>query len=263
MFGVVSQFLSQLWNGAPTGGTNTFENRPDSGILSTTQENSESYKLNVNGAKFETEEMKKTFFGKVTKLYDNAGLVDDEVYFTFDKVLGGARPALNSEVQVKASRVSANDGWRADQIEIMATDWDELGDDGTDEVLIGEITDINDKYLVVSHDTHCPITSLAFGYVPCNGDWVRAEIIRDRGLVCEVKVVKPLREKNLTGNVTSVGHGHGYINTDIFFSFGSCRTNYLPRKGHTVRVTAIESNQGNCKWRAVKVDPKMPRKETK
>ena len=261
MFGVVSRFLSQLWNGEPS--DISFEDRSGNEILSTTQKDAENDKLNTNGAKFETEELKKIFCGKVTKLYDNAGLVDDEAYFTFDKVVGGDRPTLNSEVQVKASRASAHDGWRADQIEILVADWDELGDEGTEEVLIGDITDINEKYFVISHDTHCPMASLAFGYVPCKGDWVRVEITRDRGLVCDVKVVKPLREKSLTGTITSVGYGHGYINTNIFFSFGSCKTNYVPRKGHTVRVTAIESNQGNCKWRAVKIDPKMPRRETK
>jgi hypothetical protein len=262
MFGVVSRFISQLWNGTPTDEVKNLKDGPDNEIFSTKTQNENN--INLHGAKFETGELKKVFFGKVTKLYDNSGLVDDEVHFTFDKVIGGVRPALNSEVQVRASRASVHDGWRADRVEVMATDWDELGDEGTEEVLIGDVTDINEKYTIVSHDTHCPMASLAFGYIPCKGDWVRAEVIRDRGLVCDVKVVKPLREKRLTGTVTSVGCGHGYINTDIFYTSGVCRTNYVPRKGHTVRVTAIESNQGNyCKWRAVKVEPKIPRRETK
>ena len=262
MFGVVSRFVSQLWDRTPTDDDNNLENDAGNEIFSTKTRN-ENIKADVHGGRFEKEELQKVFFGKVTKLYDNSGLVDDEVYFTFDKVVGGARPVLNSEVQVRASRASAHDGWRADRVEVMVTDWDELGDEGNEEVVIGDVTDINEKYLIISYDTHCPMTSLAFGYIPCKGDWVHADVIRDRGIVCDVKVVKPLREKSLTGTVTSVGCGHGYINTDIFFSFGVCRTNYMPRKGHTVRVTAIESNQGNCKWRAVKIEPKMPRRDTK
>ena len=259
MFGVVSQFISRLWDGTQPEEEKTVENGTGNDIFLTQNENNS----HSRGDECKTNDLKKVFFGRVTKLYDESGVVDDEVYFTFDKVIGGVRPTQDSEVQVEASRVSIHDGWRADRVEIMATDWDDLGDEGTEEVLIGEITDINEKYLVVSHDTHCPITSLAFAYIPAKGDWVRAQVIRDRGVVCEVKVVTALREKSVTGTVTSVGRGHGYINTDIFYSFGVCRTNYVPRKGHTVRVTAIESNQGNCKWRAVKVEPKMHQRETK
>ena len=262
MFGVVSQFLSHLLHGTRPEDNINAENRTENEEFSSRTQ-SESDNRNASGAKFETGELKKVFFGKVTKLYDNSGLIDDEVYFDFDKVIGGERPSLNSEVQVEATRVSTCDGWRADHVHFMTTDWDDLGDKGIEEVLIGDITDMNEKDFVISYDTHCPMASLAFGYAPCTGDWVRAEVLRDRGLVCNVKVVKPLREKSLTGIVTSIGYGHGYINTDIFFSFGVCRTNYVPRKGHTVRVTAIESNQGNCKWRALKVEPKAPRRETK
>jgi hypothetical protein len=259
MFGVVSRFISQIWDGAQTDEDKNVENVAENGVFPTQNENNDY----PRGAELEGGDLRKVFFGKVTKLYDGSGLVDDEVYFAFDKVIGGIRPTQGSEVQVQASRGSQYDGWRADRVEVMATDWDDVGDEGAEEVLIGEITDINEKYLIVSHDTHCPMTSLMFGYTPARGDWVRADVIRDRGIVCEVNVVKPLREKSVTGTITSVGCGHGYINTDIFYSFGVCRTNYVPRKGHTVRVTAIESNQGNCKWRAVKVEPKMPGREAR
>lgn len=259
MFGVVSRFISQLWDAEQTGRNENLTREVNNEILSTKirKENC------VHGAKFETGQVKKVIFGKVSKIYDSSGLIDDEIHFTFDKVIGGVKPTVNLDVQVEASRGSADDGWRADRVEIMATDWDKLGDEGKEEVVIGDVTDVNEKYLVVNSDTNCPITSLAFGYFPLKGDWVRVDIIRDKGIVCSVKLVKPLREQSLTGTVTLVGHGHGYINTHIFFSFGICRTNYVPRVGHTVRVTAIESKQGSSKWRALKVEPKLPKKETK
>ena len=259
MFGAISGFLSNLLDGTFTEEAKKIKNEPDK----TEKESTNASALNARGAKFDTGGLQKVFFGKVTKLYGDSGLVDEEVYFSFNKVIGGNKPTLNCEVRVEASRSSVTSGWGADQVEIITNDWDELGDEGTEEILIGEITDINEKYFMISQETYCPMASLAFGYIPCRGDWVRAEVIRDRGVVSDVKVVKPLREKGLTGTITSVGCGHGYINTDIFFMFGSCRQNYVPRKGHTVRVTAIESNQGNSKWRAIKVEPRIPRKDAR
>lgn len=266
MFGIISRLFSQVWDSSsvdvsqnPANTTDSLSSEPNS------EQNGQDDSFDARGSKTAnvSSELSKVLYGKVTKIYDDSGLIDNEIYFTYDKLTGGVRPKVNDEVHVWASRSSPNDGWQAERVEVQGLDWDECTDQGEDEILIGDITELNERYLIVCHDVHCPMTSLAFGYMPCKGDWVRAEVSRHRGQVSEVKVVQPLRQKSLTGTVTAVGCGHGYINDDIFFSFFSCRTNYLPKKGHTVKVTAIESNQGNCKWRAIKIEPRIPVKDTK
>lgn len=246
MFGLVSRFLGQFWEGVlPEEDKNT-ETKENKGLLAV--ESKEEHCIT---------NLRKCFSGKVTKLYDDSGMIDDDVFFKFKDVIGGIRLRLNTEVHVEARRTRLDDAWQADRVEVF-TNWDSFGEEGTLEVLIGEVTEITGDNFIVNYDTYCNLSCVTVGYVVCKGDWVRVELMKDRGVVCEIKSVGPLREKTITGSITSISQGHGYINTDIFFSFGACRRNYIPRKGHNVLVTAIESNQGNCKWRALRIEPRTP-----
>ena len=49
--------------------------------------------------------------------------------------------------------------------------------------------------------------------------------------------------------------GHGYVDEEIFFSYESCQDGYCPRRWDRVKVTAVESGQGRCRWRALSVEP--------
>jgi hypothetical protein len=84
------------------------------------------------------------------------------------------------------------------------------------------------------------------------GDWF-TEQQKDRQLYA--KHVSPLREWCFEGEVTAAMSDHGYIDGEVYFRMDACLNGYRPRKWDAVRVGAIESNQGKCKWRAVYVVP--------
>lgn len=263
MFGVFSRILSQFWDGLHLVENENAESKANDELSSRrSQECFDDIQRGNFVSSIKLDELRKRFSGKVTKLYDGSGIIEEEVFFNFDKVIGGLRPKLGTEVYVEASREGMEHGWRADRVEVLMTDWSSFGEEGTFEVLVGEVTEVTGDNLIVNYDLFCNVSCATIGYTPSKGDWVRVELTRDRGVVYEVKSVGPLREKNVIGSITAVGNGHGYINTDIFFTFGACRKNYIPRRGHTVQVMAIESSQGNCKWRALRIEPKMPSKGT-
>lgn len=200
--------------------------------------------------------LKKDLFGKVTRLYDGAGVIEDDVYFTFDKVIGGARPEVGTEVHVEATREKETTGWKATRVQVMS-EWklDGAKSSSSVETFIGTITNISTDFGVVDDDIIFEISSVRFGYVPFQGDWVKLDLDRAKDGTAEVRGVMPLREKNLTGAVTYVSSGFGYIDGEVFFSWGTCVRGYKPRQGDAVNVTAIESNQGKAVWRAIRVEP--------
>ena len=201
--------------------------------------------------------LKKDLFGKVTRLYDGAGVIEEDVYFTFDTIIGGVRPEVGTEVHVEATREKETMGWKATRVQVIS-EWklDDATSSLSVETFIGTITNITHDSGVVDGDITFKMSCVRFGYMPFQGDWVKLDLERARDGTVEVRGVMPLREKNITGVVTYVSSGFGYIDGEVFFSCGVCTRGYRPRQGDTVRVTAIESKQGKAVWRAIKVEPK-------
>ena len=82
------------------------------------------------------------------------------------------------------------------------------------------------------------------------GDWVTLEV-RVRGEEDEeVEFVKPLREKETEGKITSLGRGYGFVDDDIIFSFGLCGRGQV-EVGDDVRVKCVECRHHQATWRAV------------
>ena len=202
--------------------------------------------------------IKKDLFGKVTRLYDGSGVIEGDVYFTFDCVMGGIRPEVGTEVYVEASRDSETAGWKATRVQVMK-EWkldDAKNLASSSETFIGIITNIDQDSGVVDEDVSFKLSCVRFGYAPYQGDWVKLDLEKSRDGTSEVRGVMPLREKNFTGTVTYVSSGFGYIEKDVFFTCGVCPRGYRPCRGDTVKVTAIESQQRKALWRAIKVEPK-------
>lgn len=80
------------------------------------------------------------------------------------------------------------------------------------------------------------------------GDWEEEE--EERGEE-EVESVRPLREKEVEGRVTSVGRSFGFVDEDIVFSFGLCGRGSQVRVGDEVRVKCVEHRHHTAAWRAV------------
>lgn len=213
---------------------------------------------NVKNLKSGKPRLKKDLFGKVTRLYDGSGVIEEDVYFTFDCVMGGIRPEIGTEVHVEASRDSETAGWKATRVQVMK-EWtldDAKSSSSSAETFIGTITNIDRESGIVDNDMTFKLSCVRFGYAPYQGDWVKLDLEKSRDGTAEVRGVMPLREKNFAGTVTYVSSGFGYIDEDVFFTCGVCPRGYRPCRGDAVKVTAIESQQRKAVWRAIKVEPK-------
>ena len=253
MFGVLSKIAGYVWGSTADerqdragsdyeshSGRVKTRNRSDNGRFQT---------------KTETPNLNRVCSGKITHLYDGSGIIDNDIYFTFDLVLGGCRPELGDKVHVTARRERETAGWKAVRVEIMS-EWntDNVFTGRNIETFVGSITKFSTRTGVVNEEIKFDFLCLRPGYIPCQGDWVKLDIERPSDGAVEVKSVTPLREKTLIGKITNVSPG--YINDEVYFGIGACSRNYRPRRGDIVNATAIESHQGQVNWRALKVELK-------
>ena len=120
--------------------------------------------------------------------------------------------------------------------------------------LIGVITKITNSSGFINGNIPFDTTDTVAGFVPYRGDWVTVKIFHDETLNRRwAEKVEPLRTLNFEGVVNSVRDGHGYINSEIFFTFNVCKNDRVPRHHDKVCGQAVETNQGSCVWRAVSV----------
>jgi putative helicase MOV10L1 len=104
------------------------------------------------------------------------------------------------------------------------------------------------------------------GYVPCVGDWVRADVQCCISAVINIDEdqwtatkVQPLRVKTVEGRIRALFGGYGFIDEDIYFCFKVCCSPYQPRKGDMVKVTVIECSYKQTHWRAIRLEPSRGR----
>ena len=260
MFGVLSKVAGYVWAGASDRTeVKSVGCKAESRLeKSKTSKNAEVHKgfdrRNRNSA---SPSLKKVCSGKITHLYDGSGIIENDIYFTFDVVLGGYRPELGENVHVVAKREKETEGWKAIRVE-KTSEWntDNLFTGRDIETFVGSITKLSAASGVVNQEINFDFACLRPGFVPLQGDWVKLDIGRPSEGVREVKSVIPLREKTFTGRITSVSPGFGCIDDEVYFGIGVCSRNYRPRRGDVVSVTAIESHQGRLQWRALKVELK-------
>ena len=69
-----------------------------------------------------------------------------------------------------------------------------------------------------------------------------------------VEYVRPLREKETEGRVSSLGRSSGFIDDDIIFTPGVCGRGYV-KVGDGVRVKCVECRHHQASWRAISVVP--------
>ena len=202
---------------------------------------------------------RKTLQGKVTQLLSSGyGLIDNDIVFTYDAVVGKERPRVGTTVQVEAYREHAAGGWKAKRVS-LALNWN-LDPNEEDPVEIQTIVGTVSKILLKSGEGYINETiafdqdALAHGFKPCRGDWVEAELHTDTETEKTfAKNVRPLRHRKFDGIVTHSYPGYGYIDNKIYFMFSNCENGYRPKKGDPVEGKAIESDQSKGRWRATKV----------
>lgn len=219
----------------------------------------------------DAEEKKKNFNGKVTHVFSNHGLIDGEIYFSFDCVVGGLRPQVGIEVNCVAKQEHRGGGWSAEQINIIKN-WELTQHDskivklnGNEPVVaepetnvptIGVVTKCVEGRGLINDNISFMCDNCVDGFSPQAGDWVKFDLVGldvgDSGQTYAGSV-SPLRTQESEGCVSAFMRDHGYIEGEIYFESQACSNGYRPQRGDKVKVVAIESIQGKCGWRAVSV----------
>jgi hypothetical protein len=203
--------------------------------------------------------------GKVTSIHNGYGVIDKEIYFSFECVVGGVRPKVGDVANVLATRKSVDDGWKAEQVSVVTgVSWDaHLEDNGSakqpvpevvSETVVGMVTGASSGQGLVNNDISFEKDAVTPDYIPYRGDWVTCDIERNTiNGTCHAIKIAPLRTMDFNGEINSVLNGFGYINRDIYVQFDACRiaSDCEARRGEKVCGKAIESNQGKCNWRAI------------
>lgn len=204
------------------------------------------------------------FDGKVTHVFSSHGLIDNEVYFSFDKVLGGARPTVNDLVSVHATQQYVGGGWHAEHVTI-SENWDD--DDGCDDnvvnldrptEIVGHVTQISGTTGYVGDNVYFDLSDCkCVDFAPCKGDWVKASVTypEETNFHVVAQELQPLRVKETDGVISGEMGSHGYIDGEVFYMADVVVNGYVPRKWEPVHYVAVESLQGRSSWRAVKVEP--------
>lgn len=188
----------------------------------------------------DTEQERREFEGTVTHVYDSHGLVDNEVYFCFDQIIGGDKPCVNDQVIVRAVRHHANGGWHAELVTIVTT-WEDSEDD-PDEVLrppelVGVVTHSNGDTGYVNNDIYFDLKECAHDdFVPYKGDWVKISISYSGDDRIERKVTKiePVRIKETEGVISAARTDHGYIDGEVFYIADALHIGFSPQKWDAV-----------------------------
>lgn len=225
------------------------------------------------------EKWEKRITGKVTSLHQGYGLIDEEIYFSFNLFGNNDIPKIGTTVDVQAKKKHEEAGWKAILVtphkNEAETSWDDSPDhvvkngDGicanlsnaTKENLISQVIKLQNNVGSLSNNLTFDLDSVSAGYYPAKGDWVTVDAtLNPESGSRLVELVKPLREKAFEGEISSLHAGFGYINDDIYFTTNTCGK-YVPKRNDLVIGHCIESTRGRSNWRALEVSPKAPNLE--
>lgn len=205
--------------------------------------------------------------GKVTHLFDTHGLIDGEIYFSFDAILGDRKPRVGDNVTGVAKQQHTDGGWHAEQVLPCSDFWDQddNDDDNGDDVarwdpdaVVGVITNFKGSEGLINdyiRFTFLPSDVGEDNFSPQPGDYVTADISKNEEGGTEGRNIQPLRVDEREGKITGALQNHGYVDGDIFFSYDACKEGYHPSQWDRVKVVAMESVQGKNSWRALSVEP--------
>lgn len=203
------------------------------------------------------EKQERYFTGEVTSVNHTSGMIDRRVFFELGNVIGGQTPVVGSTVHVHAIREHSQAGWQAARVEVTSKWQPETRSEK--QVLIGYVARMSPTRGIID----CSTEEIVFspeagvcpnGYKPFVNDRVYVGLLHQDGERV-VSEVMPLREKSVTGVVSSVLQGYGTIEEDIYFTFYSCVRGYRPRMGDSVRVVCVEYRHQKSNWRATSVEP--------
>uniref|UniRef100_A0A8C5MKA9 RNA helicase n=1 Tax=Leptobrachium leishanense TaxID=445787 RepID=A0A8C5MKA9_9ANUR len=203
--------------------------------------------------------------GVVTRFCDDYGMINDQIYFTNDVVIGREPLNIGQKVNVAYEEDTISGGSRALQVQIISDGWEsgKLDDQNSSEtnvkVLIGTVTSCDKDGGEINKTTYFSMGDACEGYEPFQGDWVKADyVINPTTWSSEACSVKPIRCKRVDQVMISAFYGRsGVLDESIYFTMASLRLpqGYQPKRGDLVNAVVIESSQSCYVWRALCIAP--------
>ncbi|XP_068626233.1 probable RNA helicase armi [Battus philenor] len=133
-----------------------------------------------------------------------------------------------------------------------------------DHVLIGEVSHREDRHIYIKEsDIKFNLDDVEGTFIPIKGDWLElnceVQMYENKpsdismNQVLTVTSFKPLRSKITSAFINSWTGTFGVCDKLIYFDNTCLLNRFVPQLGSKVMVEAIESNQNQCTWRAIKI----------
>ncbi|XP_030072662.1 RNA helicase Mov10l1 [Microcaecilia unicolor] len=209
----------------------------------------------------------KNVYGVVTRFCVDYGMINDQICFTSDDVIGKRPLQVGQKVNVLVEEDPASGVLKAVRVEHVSYKWDDNSDGPQDtcflkenpQVLIGNITSCTAGGGHINGTTAFSMNNVCDSYEPYKGDWVQTQYYINPVTWCsEAYAVKPLRYKRVDQvSITTLFGRSGVIDDSIFFTLDSLRlpSGYYPCRGDVVSAVVIESSQSCYIWRALCMAP--------
>ncbi|XP_026759313.2 probable RNA helicase armi [Galleria mellonella] len=131
-------------------------------------------------------------------------------------------------------------------------------------ILVGEVDYRQDRFVYIKdNDLKFSLDNVEGTMIPIKGDWLEMKCTvqwdEDKpsdisvAQVLEVISFRPLRTKVKSATITQWSDDSGTCDRQIYFNRHCLQNGEEPKVGYKVMVEAIESNQGLCSWRAIKM----------
>ena len=224
----------------------------------------------------EPRQLKRELEGTVSHTFSSHGLINSEIYFSFENVVGGAKPKVGDCVNVVARRENVEGGWHAVQV-MISENWEESerqsernengNSAGThEEEMVGYVTHYYGTTGYINNDIFYDLNDCSDdNFIPYKGDWVKVQVTNSFVSATSLTAValEPLRVYETEGVITGEMGDHGYIDEEVFYMCEVVEDGYIPRKWDPVHYVAVESFQGRCSWRAIKIKPSKQAQTTR
>ena len=206
MFSALSKVVDFFWTEEEIKVQNDESNQISEQSLSSNAINTDSNKQESINVQYVT--------GKVTHLFNAHGLINSDIYFTFDKVLGERVPGLGEEVTVTAKRKNEFSGWHAEQVAIATIqEWEEEEEETVEaQSMVGIVSSYRNGNGTINDNTFFSVKDIEGKFDPKVGDYVTADLENKDGVTWAC-CVKPLRRVEKEGVVSCIltGNENGQI----------------------------------------------------
>ncbi|KAJ8302260.1 hypothetical protein KUTeg_021247, partial [Tegillarca granosa] len=152
----------------------------------------------------------------------------NELYFSYDSVVGGTRPKLGDIVNVLASKQISIGGFNVIKVSVLSSEWDDAHQqahyEASDrisscETVVGMVTSFHGCNGFINENILFTINDLEADFVPSRGDFVTAEVVNNELNQKQAQNIKPLRKCEKEGtkdkNGITVSAKTNFGNVDI------------------------------------------------